>query len=98
MVFNHTEACLLFDWCISALSKVRTRWKHTLEKEIRYKISNSTNISSISLKFLLSHNDAKQDLNVYLAKKSKFWFEAPNKQYIVTYRISESNVEGFHDI
>ena len=59
----------------------------------------STNISSILLKSLLSHIDTKQDLTVYLAKKSKSEYEAVNQQHVVTYdKISKSNIESFPDV
>lgn len=55
MASNYTEVRLVFDRYISDSLKTRTRQKCTSEKKIRYKISDSTNISSTSLKSLLSH-------------------------------------------
>ena len=99
MASNYTEVRLVFDRYISDLLKAHTRRKLTSRKKFRYKILDSTNISLISSKSLLSHIDTKQDLTVYLARKSKSGFEAVSQQYIVTYdRISESNMESFPDV
>ena len=99
MISIYTEVRLVFDRYISDSFKIRTRRKRTSRKGICYKILDSTNISSISLKSLLQHIDAKQDLPVYLAKKSKSRYEAVNQQYKVTYdRISESDIESFLDV
>ena len=99
MASNYTEVRLVFDRYISDLLKAQTRRKCTSRKKFRYKISDSTNISLILSKSLLSHIDTKQDLTVYLARKSKSGFEAVSQQYIVTYdRISESNMESFPDV
>ena len=90
---------VVFDRYINGSLKARTRRKRTSGKEIRYKILDSTNISSILVKSLLSHIDTKQDVTVYSAKKSKSGFEAVNQQFVVTYdRISESNIESFPDV
>ena len=99
MSSNYTEVRLLFHRYIRDSLKTRARRKRTSGKEIRYKISDSTNISSISLKALLRHIDTKQDLNVYLDKNSKSGFKSVSQQFVVTYdKISENNVEGFPDI
>ena len=67
MASNYAEVRLVFDRCIIDSSKARTRSKRTSGKEIRHKISGSTNIPLISLKFLLTHIDTKQNLTVNLA-------------------------------
>ena len=53
MASNYTEFRLVFDRYISDSLKTHTRRKCTSEKRIRYKISDSTNISPTSLKSLL---------------------------------------------
>ena len=74
MSLNYMEVRLVFDRCIKESLKARTRRNLTSGKELRYQVSDSTKISSISLKSLLSHIDTKQDLTVYLAEKSKIAF------------------------
>ena len=99
MVSSYTEVSLVFDRYISDSLKKPTRRKHTLGKEIRHKISDFTNMRSISLKSLLSRIDTKQDLTFDVAEKSKSGFETVKQQYVVTYdRISEGNVERFSDV
>ena len=53
MISIYTEVRLVFDRYISDSFKIRTRRKRTSRKGICYKILDSTNISSISLKSLL---------------------------------------------
>ena len=99
MVCSYTEVSLVFDRYISDSLKEPTRRKRISGKEIRYKISDFTNMRSISLKSLLSRIDTKQDLTFDVAEKSKSGFETVKQQYVVTYdRISEGNVEGFSDV
>ena len=45
------------------------RHHRTSGKQIKYKISDSTDISNISLKQFLSHNETKQELTIYLSQK-----------------------------
>ena len=99
MVTSNTEVSLVFDRYISDSLKEPTRRKRTSGKEIRCKISDFTNMRSISLKSLLSCIDTKQDLIVDVAEKSKSGSETVKQQYVVTYdRISEGNVEGFSHV
>lgn len=99
MVTSNTEVSLVFDRYISDSLKEPTRRKRTSGKEIRCKISDFTNMRSISLKSLLSRIDTKQDLTVDVAEKSKSGSETVKQQYVVTYdRISEGNVEGFSHV
>ena len=63
------EIRLVFDQYIKDSLKSRTRKKRTSGKEVRYKISDATNIANISLKQLLSHIGTKQDLTIYLGEK-----------------------------
>ena len=61
----------MFDRYVKESLKARTRRKRTSGKKIRYKVSDSTKILSISIKSLVPHINTKQDLTVYLAEKSK---------------------------
>ena len=82
MASNYTEVRLVFDRFISDSLKARTTRKRTSGREVRYKMSDYTNISLISLKSLLSHIDTKQDLTVYLAKKSKLKQSTSNSSHL----------------
>ena len=62
---NFDEIRLVFDRYVKDSLKARTRRKRTSCKEVRYKISDATNICNITLKQLLSHIDTKQDLAIY---------------------------------
>ena len=53
---------LVFDRYIDGSLKSRTRHKRTGGDEVRYHISDETNIENIPLKKLLSHISTKQDL------------------------------------
>ena len=83
MLLNYMEVCLVFDCYIKESLKAQTRRKRTSGKEIRYKVSDSTKISSISLKSLLPHIDTKQDFTVYLAEKGKIVFGETYKKYVI---------------
>ena len=90
------EVRLVFDRYIKDSLKARTRKKRTSGKEVNYKVSDSTNISNISLKQLLSHIETKQELTVYLAKYLIDSLEFINKRYVVTYgQLSKSNIHDF---
>ena len=71
VLLNYMEVRLVFDRYIKESLKARTRRKRTSGKKIRYKVSDSTKILSISIKSLVPHINTKQDLTVYLAEKSK---------------------------
>ena len=58
----------MFERYIKESLKARTRGNRTSGNKIRYNVSDSTKISSISFNSLLSHIDTKQDLTVYLAE------------------------------
>ena len=93
---HFTEVRLVFDRYINDSLKAGTRRKRTSGKEVRYQISDSTKITSIQLKTLLSHIDTKQDLTVYLARKSITALEQIRKNYVVTYdKVRETNLEEF---
>ena len=87
------EVRLVFDRYIKESLKAQTKRKRTSGKEIRYNVSDSTKISSISLKSFLTHIDTKQNLTVYLAERSKIAFGEIYKKYVITYNtFSESNL------
>lgn len=91
---NFEEVRLVFDRYIDDSLKERTRKKRTSGKEVRYKVSDSTNIANITLKQLLSHIETKQQLTKYLAKYFIEIITSTNKRYVVTYdKISESNIQ-----
>ena len=77
------EVRLVFDRYIKESLKARTRRKRTFGKEIRCNVSGSIKISSMSLKSLLPHIDAKQDLTVYLAGKCQIVFGLVYKKYLI---------------
>ncbi|XP_057308922.1 uncharacterized protein LOC130647177 [Hydractinia symbiolongicarpus] len=79
------EIRLVFDRYIENSLKARTRKHRTSGNEVRYKVSDNTNISSISLKQFLSHIDTKQALTIYLAKKVMEALSSLHIRYIVTY-------------
>ena len=97
-MLNSMEVRLMSDHYIKESLKAQTRRKRSSGKEIRYKVSESTKTSSITLKSLLSHIDTKQDLTVYLAEKSKIAFGKIYKICVNTYDTisdSESNTAEF---
>ena len=62
--------------------------------EVRYKITNETNLVITTMKTFLSHIDTKQELTVYLAKKAIPKFSEIRMSYIVTYdTMSVTNIE-----
>ncbi|XP_057300399.1 uncharacterized protein LOC130631667 [Hydractinia symbiolongicarpus] len=79
------EIRLVFDCYIENSLKARTRKHRTSVNEVRYKVSDNSNISSISLKQFLSHIDTKQALTIYLAKKVMEALSSLHIRYIVTY-------------
>ena len=85
MLLIYMEVRLVFYRYIKESLKAQTRRKRTSGKEIRYKVSDSTEIPSISFKSLLLFTDTKQDLVVYLAEKSKIAFAEIYKKYVITY-------------
>jgi hypothetical protein len=50
---------------------------------VYYRISDSTHISKVPLKKLLSHTKTKNELTAFLAKKTKEYAEANGKQFVV---------------
>ena len=89
----------MFDRYIKESLKARTRSKRTSGHEVRYQISDNTNISNIQLKQLLSHIDTKQDLTVYLANHTIEALEEVGKRYVVTYdTLSKTNIDEFADL
>ena len=93
---HSTEVRLVFDRYINESLKARTRSKRTSGHEVKYRISDVTNISNISLKQLLSHIDTKQDLTIYLSNHTVEALEEINKRYVVTVdTISRTNIEQF---
>jgi hypothetical protein len=98
MVQNFDEVRLVFDRYIKDSLKERTRKKRTSGKEVRYKVSYSTNIANITLKELLSHIETKQQLTEYLAKHFIYIFSSTNKRYVVSYdTLTESNCQELID-
>ena len=75
----------MFDRYIKESLKAKTRNKRTSGKEVRYKISDVTDISNIRLKQLLSHIDTKQDLTIYLSNHTAKALEEINKRYVITF-------------
>ena len=76
---------LVFDRYIDGSLKSRTRHKRTGGDEVRYHISDETNIENIPLKKLLSHISTKQDLTEYLAKRNIAFLKDRNSNFTVTY-------------
>ena len=72
--------------------------KRTSGNEVRYQVSDVTNIENITLKQFLSHVDTKQDLTTYLTKYVKDDLHKRAKKYVVTHDlISESNIDNDAD-
>ena len=89
---------LVFDRYIKDSLKSRTRQKRTAGNEIRYQVSDVTNIENITLKQFLSHIDTKQDLTIYLSKHVKDHLRNRGKKYVVTYDLtSESDIANYAD-
>ena len=96
---------LVFDrYCKQSL-KSRTRSKRTGGYQVRYKVTDTTDISNITLKEFLSHVETKQELTIYLSKMAKLKFESMSQtaaaagkkfEYTLTYdRVSESNIADY---
>ena len=86
----------MFDRYIKESLKARTRSKRTSGKEVRYKLSDVTDISNIRLKQLLSHIDTKQDLTIYLSNHTAKALEEINKRYVITFDTkSITNLDQF---
>lgn len=87
---------LVFDrYCEQSL-KSRTRSKRTAGYQVRYKITDTTDISNVSLKQFLSHIETKQELTIYLAKLARFAFESEEITFTITYdRQCESNIPNY---
>ena len=89
---------LVFDRYVKDSLKARTRHKRTSGNEIRYQVSDVTNIENITLKQFLSHIDTKQDLTNYLTKYAKDHLHNRGKKYVVTHDLtSESNIVNYAD-
>ena len=85
---------LVFDRYLHESLKSNTRHHRTSGMEVRYKITNETNLVNTTMKTFLSHIDAKQELTVYLAKKAIPKFSEVRMSYIVTYdTMSVTNIE-----
>ena len=94
---NNTEIRLVFDRYIEGSLKMQTRKKRTSGIEVRYQISDTTNISAVSLKQLLSHIETKQDLTVYLSRYVIQALDQHRIKYVVTYdQASYTNTENTH--
>ena len=89
---------LVFDRYMKNSLKSRTRQHRTSGNEIRYRISDNTNIKNISLKQFLSHIETKQDLTIYLTKKTMETLSSMSIRYVVTYDTKmETNIPNFNE-
>ena len=93
----YIEVRLIFDRCLAASLKEKTREKWTAGKEIKYRVSDKTNIVNILLKQFLSHIDIKAELTTYLPEKALGNFKnKSNTQFVVVHdAVAENNFETF---
>ena len=54
-------------------------------KEVRYKISDVTDLSNVRLRQPLSHIDTKQDLTIYLSNHTAKPLEEINNRYVIAF-------------
>ena len=91
---TYNEVHLVFDRYIQDSLKSRTRHHRTSGKEVRYKVSNETNLINTTLKQFLSHTETKQDLTIFLASKAVEALSKEGKKFVVTYDTkSTTNIE-----
>ena len=84
----------MFDRYLHESLKSNTRHHRTSGKEVRYKITDETNLVNTTMKIFLSHVDTKQELTVYLAQKAIPKFSEIGMSHIVTYDImSVTNID-----
>ena len=85
---------LVFDRYLHESLKSNTRHHRTSGKEVRYKITDETNLVNTTMKTFLSHVDIKQELTVYLAKKAIAKFSEIGMSYVVRYdTMSVTNID-----
>ena len=87
---------VVFDWYKTESLKSRTKAKRTSGKAVRYQVTDSTNIWSITLKQFLSYVLTNRDLTIYLSKYLKGYPEDSNRQYVLSYENKDaSNIVSY---
>ena len=79
---EYDEVRLIFDHYQENLIKDQTRNKHTQGNQTRYKITNDTNLHGVTIKKLLSHVLAKQDVTEILGNHLEQHFRLMETRYI----------------
>ena len=94
-----SEVRLLFDRYLAGSLKEKTRETRTAGKEIKYRVSDTTNIANVPLKQFLSHIDTKAELTTYLSDKALGHFkDKPDIRFVVVHdTVAESNYEEFSE-
>lgn len=96
---SYSEVRLIFDRYLTSSLKEKTREKRTAGNEIKYRVSDNTNIANVPLKQFLSHIDTKAELTTYLSEKALSRFQnKPNTRFVVVHdTVAESNFEDFSE-
>ena len=96
---SYSEVRLIFDRYLTTSLKEKTREKRTAGNEIKYRVSDNTNIANVPLKQCLSHIDTKAELTTYLSEKILSHFQNKgDKRFVVVHdTVAESNFEDFSE-
>ena len=96
---TYSEVRLIFDRYLTSSLKEKTREKRTAGNEIKYRVSDNTNIANVPLKQFLSHIDTKAELTTYLSQKALTHFqnETSIRFDVIHDTVAESNFEDFSE-